>query len=177
LGGIVLTALVYVAGALLNAVDPAAFENTLEAAALGVLFTWGIIFACQLRLRRLSNRGVIPASAFQMPGYSYTSIAGLLFLALVVVGMAISGWQSSPYFWHKTDFLVVGIGIPVIALLLTIGWVLAKPKIAASVNGRLKPVWSDDGPTYPPAGESTPPESETAPVQPPSGPEGSSHAL
>jgi L-asparagine permease len=148
-GGIVLTSIVYVAGALLNAVDPAAFENTLEAAALGVLFTWGIIFACQLRFRQLTNRGVIPPSTFPMPGYPYTSIVGLGFLVLVVFGMAISGWQASPYFWHKTDFLVVVIGIPVIALLLTIGWVLAKPKIAASVHGRLKPMWSGDGPTYP----------------------------
>jgi L-asparagine permease len=175
--GIVLTATVYVFGALLNAVDPAAFENTLEAAALGVLFTWGIIFACQLRLRRLSNRGVIPASKFPMPGYPYTGIVGLVFLGLVVVGMGISGWQASPYFWHKTDFLVVSIGIPLIALFLTIGWVLAKPTIAANANGRLKPVWSDDGPTYPPAGQSTPPQSETAPVAPLPGPEGSSHAV
>jgi L-asparagine permease len=162
-GGIVLTSVVYLLGALLNAVDPAAFENTLEAAALGVLFTWGTIFACQLRLRRLSNRGVIPASAFQMPGHPYTSIAGLLFLVLVVVGMAISGWQSSPYFWHKTDFLVVGIGIPAIALALTIGWMLARPHIAASLDGRMKPVWSEDGPTYPAAGQTGPPEEETAP--------------
>ena len=104
-----------------------------------------------------------------MPGYPYTSIVGLVFLVLVIVGMAVSGWQSSPYFFHKTDFDVVVIGIPAIALLLTIGWVLAKPKISASVNGRLKPVWSNDGPTYPPAGD-------TAPIDPPSGPEGSSHA-
>jgi L-asparagine permease len=175
-GGIVLTAVVYIAGAFLNAVDPAAFENTLEAAALGVLFTWGVIFACQLRLRQLSNRGVIPASTFPMPGYPYTSIVGLAFLVLVIVGMTISGWQSSPYFWHKTDFLVVVIGIPVIALALTIGWVLAKPQIAACLNGRLEPVWSADGPTYPLAVES-PPESVAAPVDPPPGPEDSSHAL
>jgi L-asparagine permease len=174
--GIVLTSLVYVLGALLNAVDPAAFENTLEAAAIGVLFTWGVIFACQLRLRRLSNRGVIPPSPFQMPGYPYTGIAGLLFLVLVVVGMAISGWQSSPYFWRKTDFIVVAIGVPTIALLLTIGWILAKPKVAASLNGRLGPVWSDDGPTCPPAGESGPPAGETVPLSPASGPNGSSRA-
>jgi L-asparagine permease len=164
-GGIVMTSVVYVFGALLNAVDPAAFENTLEAAALGVLFTWGIIFACQLRLRQLTNRGVIPPSTFQMPGYPYTSIIGLAFLVLVVLGMALSGWQSSPYFWRKTDFLVVVIGIPVLALLLTTGWVLAKPKISASVNGRLKPMWSNDGPTYP-----------LAPIDPPASLEGSSHA-
>jgi L-asparagine permease len=111
-----------------------------------------------------------------MPGYPYTSTVGLAFLLLVVVGMTISGWQSSPYFWHKTDFLVVVIGIPVIALALTIGWVLAKPQIAACLNGRLEPVWSADGPTYPLAVES-PPESVAAPVDPPPGPEDSSHAL
>ncbi len=36
--------------------------------------------------------------------------------------MAISGWQSSPYFWHKTTFLVVVFGIPIIAVMLAIGW-------------------------------------------------------
>ena len=107
---------------------------------------------------------------------SFGSPLVLVFLVLVVVGMAISGWQSSPYLWRKTDFLVVVIGIPLIALLLTIGWVLAKPKIAASVNGRLKPVWSDDGPNYPQTERSTAPESGTAPVYPASGPEGSGHA-
>jgi L-asparagine permease len=175
--GIVLTATVYVFGALLNAVDPAAFENTLEAAALGVLFTWGVIFACQLRLRQLSNRGVIPASTFPMPGYPYTGIVGLAFLGLVVVGMGISGWQASPYFWHKTDFLVVAIGIPLIALLLTIGWILAKPKVDAHLGGRLNPVWSSDGPTYPPAAPSAPPESAAAPASPLPRPEGSSNAV
>src|SRR5262249_501503 len=90
-GGIVLTSVVYGAGALLNPGDPAAFENTLEAAALGVLFTWGTIFACQLRFRQLTNLGVIRPSTFPMPGYPYTSIGGLVFLGLVVLGMAVSG--------------------------------------------------------------------------------------
>jgi len=174
--GIVLTSVVYVFGALLNAVDPAAFENTLEAAALGVLATWAALFACQLRLRQLSDRGVIPPSPFQMPGYPYTSIIGLAFLALVVVGMGISGWQSSPYFWHKTDFLVVAIGIPVIATVLTIGWVLAKPKVAASLNGRLKPVWSADGPTYTRVAQPGAPGGQTAPIDPPTTSEADRHA-
>jgi hypothetical protein len=34
-----------------------------------VIFTWGTIFVCQLRLRRLSDRGVIPPSPFKAPGY------------------------------------------------------------------------------------------------------------
>src|SRR6195952_1569447 len=105
--GIVLTSVVYVLGAILNALDPDAFETALEAAAIGVIFTWASIFLCQLRLRQLVDKGVIEARPFQMPGSPYTSYIGLAFLAFVIVGMAISGWQSSEMFWHKTNFLVV----------------------------------------------------------------------
>jgi L-asparagine permease len=146
--GIVMTSVVYVFGSLLNALMPDAFEIALEAAAIGVVFTWGTIFVCQLRLRSLVNRGVLPASPFQMPGHPYTSIVGLVFLGLVVVGLAVSGWQSSPYLSHKVSFLVVVFGIPIIAVLLAIGWKLVKPAVMANTNGRIKAVWSDHGPTY-----------------------------
>jgi L-asparagine permease len=148
--GIVMTSVVYVFGSLLNFFAPDAFEIALEAAAIGVIFTWGTIFVCQLRLRRLTDRGVIPPSPFPAPGSPYTSYIGLAFLALVVVGMAISGWQSSPYFGHKVNFLVVVFGIPLIALALAIGWRIVKPKVVENTGDRLKPVWSDDGPTYGP---------------------------
>jgi L-asparagine permease len=146
--GILMTSVVFVLGAVLNYLIPDAFEVALEAAAIGVLFTWGTIFLCQLRLRSLVNRGVIPASPFQMPGHPYTSIIGLVFLFLVLIGLAVSGWQSSPYFLHKTTFLVVVFGIPVLALALEIGWRVVKPKVVANTGNRLKAVWSDDGPTY-----------------------------
>ncbi len=146
--GIVMTSVVFVLGAVLNALAPDAFEIALEAAAIGVVFTWGTIFVCQLRLRKLVNKGVIPASPFQAPGYPWTSYIGLVFLALVIVGLAVSGWQSSPYFWHKTDFLVVVLGIPILAVVLVIGWRVVKPQVVANTGGRLKAVWSDDGPTY-----------------------------
>ncbi|GAA5173163.1 amino acid permease [Pseudonocardia eucalypti] len=149
--GIVMTSVVYVFGAVLNALAPDAFEIALEAAAIGIIFTWATIFLCQLRLRRLTDRGVIPPSPFQMPGHPWSSITGLVFLALVVVGMAVSGWQSSPYLSHKVNFLVVVFGIPIIALVLAIGWKMAKPGVMANTNGRIKPVWSDDGPTYGPS--------------------------
>ena len=148
--GIVMTSVVYVLGALLNALAPDAFEIALEASAIGVVFTWATIFLCQLRLRRLVNRGVIPASPFQMPGHPYTSIIGLVFLALVIVGLGVSGWQSSPYFSHKVTFLVVVFGIPILAVLLALGWKLVEPAVIANTKGRLKAVWSDDGPTYGP---------------------------
>lgn len=145
--GIVMTAVVLIFGAVLNAIAPGtAFEIALEAAAIGVLFTWGTIFACQLRLRRLSDKGVIPPSSFQMPGSPWTSWAGLIFLVLVLVGMAISGWQASPYFWHKTQFIVVVLGIPVLAVLLQVGWMAVRPAVLRNTGGHLGSVWTDTGP-------------------------------
>src|SRR5690242_1098057 len=146
--GIVMTSVVFVLGAVLNALAPDAFEIALEAAAIGVVFTWGTIFVCQLRLRKLVDRGVIPASPFRAPGYPWTAYIGLAFLALVIVGLAVSGWQSSPYFWHKTDFLVVVFGIPLVAAVLAIGWRFVKPLVVQNTGNRLAPVWSDTGPTY-----------------------------
>ena len=146
--GISMTAAVLVFGAVLNAWQPDAFEIALEAAAIGVLFTWGTIFACQLRLRRLSDRGVVPPSPFPAPFSPWTSIIGLVFLVMVLIGIAISGWQSSPYFWHKIGFVVVVVGIPVLAAVIAIGWLFVRPKVVANTGGRLKSIWADDGPRY-----------------------------
>ena len=146
--GIVMTSVFFVFGAVLNFLVPDAFELALEAAAIGVLFTWGTIFLCQLRLRKLVNLGVIPKGKFQAPGYPYTSYIGLAFLALVVVGMAVSGWQASPYFWHKTGFIVIVFGIPLLAICLTIGWLAVRKDVIANTGGRMKAVWSETGPTY-----------------------------
>lgn len=162
--GIVMTSVVYVFGALLNAVAEDAFEIALEASSIGVVFTWATIFICQIRLRQLTDRGVIPPSSFQAPGSPWTSIVGLVFLVLVIGGMAYSGWESSPYFWHKTDFVVVVLGIPIIAILLWIGWLIAKPKVVANTGGRMKSTWTLDGPRYGDVGPIDPDEPETQPA-------------
>ncbi|MGN7859621.1 amino acid permease [Microbacterium sp. 22303] len=148
--GIVMTAVVYVFGSILNAVSPDAFEIALEAASIAVVFTWGTIFICQLRLRRLSDRGVLPASTFRAPGTPWTSYLGLAFLVFVIVGMAISGWQASPYFWHKTGFVVVVVGIPVLLVIFELGWLIVKGKVAAHTDGRMLSKWTDSGLRYPP---------------------------
>ena len=146
--GILMTSIVFIFGSLLNALTPDAFEIAVEATSVMILFTWGTIFACQIRLRQLSDRGIVPASSFQAPGSPWTSYIGLAFLVLVLVGLAISGWQASPEFRHKTSFLVVVFGIPVLALALVIGWRAVKPKVLENTQGRIKAVWSLDGPTY-----------------------------
>lgn len=159
--GIVMTSAVFLLGAVLNYFEPDAFEIALEAASIGVVFTWGTIFVCQLRLRKLVDKGVIQKSPFQMPGSPYTSYIGLVFLGLVIVGMAVSGWQSSPEFWHKTSFIVIVIGIPVIALLLAIGWMAVSGKVEENTGGRMGPHWTDDGPAY---GEDDPEVSSAKPA-------------
>jgi L-asparagine permease len=148
--GIVMTAVVYVFGSILNAVSPDAFEIALEAASIAVVFTWGTIFVCQLRLRRLSDRGVLPASTFRAPGTPWTSYLGLAFLVFVIVGMAISGWQASPYFWHKTGFVVVVVGIPVLLVIFELGWLIVKGRVSAHTGGRMLSKWTDTGLRYPP---------------------------
>jgi len=147
--GILMTAVVYAFGAVLNAVAPgSAFDIALECASIGVLFTWGSIFVCQIRLRQLSDRGVVPPSALRAPLSPWTSIAGLVFIGLVLVGMAVSGWQESPDFWHKTTFIVVVLGIPAIALVLGVGWRIARPRVMAVNDGRIGSLWTLDGPRY-----------------------------
>lgn len=146
--GIVMTSGVFAFGVILNYLAPDAFEIALEATAICVLFIWATIFLCQLRFRQLANRDVIPASPFPAPAYPWASYIGLGFLAFVLLGMAISGWQSSPYFWHKTGFIVVVLGIPALAAMMVIGWYIVKPNVLAHTNGRIKAVWSNNGPTY-----------------------------
>ena len=84
--GILMTSIVFVLGSVLNALTPDAFEIAVEATSVMILWTWGTIFVCQIRLRKLSDRGVVPASPFQAPGSPYTSYIGLVFLVLVLVG-------------------------------------------------------------------------------------------
>ena len=91
---------------------------------------------------------MIPKGSFQAPGYPFTSIIGLVFLVLVLVGLAISGWQSSPYFLHKTSFLVVVFGIPVLAGVLALAWRAVKPKVVANTGNKIEALWTLDGPRY-----------------------------
>ena len=85
-----------------------------------------------------------------------------MFLGLVLIGMAVSGWQSSPYFWHKIAFLVVVVGIPIIAAVIAIGWMFVRPKVVANTGGRMKSLWTDDGPRYGAATSTDPDEDATA---------------
>lgn len=115
-GGILLTASVYLAGIILISVVPKeAFEIALETAAVGVVWTWCTIFACQLALRRKVNRGEIESSGFQMPGSPVTSWFGIISLIGIIVIMALDDFNR----------VVLGASLIWIAAVL-VGWVFVK---------------------------------------------------
>jgi L-asparagine permease len=91
-GGILLTGVVALCGVLLNAAIPSqAFEIALNIAALSVLVAWGTIVVCQIRFFRLTKAGTMQRPRFQMPLAPYSGYVTLVFLAGVLVLMAIDG--------------------------------------------------------------------------------------
>ena len=111
-GGIFLTALVYLAGVVLNAVVPSdAFDIATSVASLGVLSTWTALLYCQIQLRGRAERGELRRPGFRMPGSPWTNWATLVFLAFIIVEMC----------FDHTQRLAV-LCIPPLALVLWIGW-------------------------------------------------------
>jgi AAT family amino acid transporter len=84
--GIIVSAAVMAVGVLVNAIVPEkAFTYITSVATIGIIWTWGIVLVCQLRFRRASNAGRLPASPFRMPGAPVTGLVALAFLGFVVV--------------------------------------------------------------------------------------------
>jgi len=103
-----------------------AFDLALNTASIGVIFTWGSIFACQIALRR--KRGKV--SSLPMPGSPWTSWAGLVALLVITV---LIGFDTMT----NADGSVFYLGawtlatVPLLALLLWLGWLKVrgnKPK-------------------------------------------------
>ena len=89
-GGILLTAVVTLIGVGLNYVVPDhAFEIAINVSSLGTLTTWAVIVLCQMKLHRWATRGVAERPAFRMPFAPYSSYATLVFVAAVLVLMAL----------------------------------------------------------------------------------------
>ena len=124
--GIVMTSVVFVFGAVLNSLNPDAFEIALEAAAIGVVFTWAHDLPLPAPVPPLVNRGVMPASKFQLPGYPWTSYHRSRLPRPRPGRYGISGWQSSPYFWHKTSSSWSSSASRSLAILLVIGWFIVQ---------------------------------------------------
>lgn len=141
--GILVTSIFYVFGAVLNALVPGkAFDIALEASAIAVVGVWSLIFLCHIRYRRLSDAGIVTKSPFRAPLAPFMSYVGLVFLFLVLVGMAYSGIKSEGGFWDKTNLIVVVLGIPAFVAIIAIGWTAVKPAVGRHTGGDLSASWS-----------------------------------
>jgi L-asparagine permease len=116
-GGIVVTLVVYLVGVVLNYLVPSqVFEIVLNVASLGIVSTWGFIVVCQMVLRRAIDRREIAPVDFRLPFAPFTSWITLAFLLSVLVLMG----------FDYPDGTYTIVAIPVVALLLGIGWVVLK---------------------------------------------------
>ncbi len=115
--GIAVTLGIYFIGVILNYLLPSqVFEIVLNVASLGILSTWAFIVVCQMKLRQAINRGEIPRVAFRMPFAPASSWLTLAFLLAVLVLTAFD--------YPDGTFTVAAL--PVIAILLCLGWVVLK---------------------------------------------------
>jgi L-asparagine permease len=90
-GGILLTAVITLAGVGINALWPSqAFEIVLEVSALGIIGGWATIILCQLKLVKWAKEGKLQRPSFRLFGAPFTSYLTLAFLAFVLVTMGFS---------------------------------------------------------------------------------------
>lgn len=118
--GIVTVGAVYLVGILANIWlgGSHAFDLALNTASIGVIFTWGTIFACQLMLRHRKGK----VSSLPMPGAPWTSWAGIISLLVITVLISFDSMSdpATGEVYHLGLYTVACI--PVIALALWIGW-------------------------------------------------------
>ncbi|MFC9897798.1 amino acid permease [Nocardia sp. NPDC127579] len=124
--GILATGMVALVGVGLNAVVPEqAFEIVLNMSALGTITSWTAIVLCQLQLWRWSKQGRVQRPAFRLIGTPYTSVATLIFLAVVVVLMAIG-----------EERVAVIATLVVLGPMMVGGWFLARKRVLAIATAR-----------------------------------------
>ncbi|WP_189259823.1 amino acid permease [Lentzea flava] len=128
-GGILFTGVAYLFGVVLNYIVPKeAFDIAIAIASLGVVSTWATLIICQMRLRQKALKGEIERPSYRMPGAPYTSWLTLAFLALVIGQMAFSDGEAERIaFWS----------IPVLALVLFLGWRFVKSRQTAAAQQEL----------------------------------------
>ncbi|WP_243769848.1 amino acid permease [Amycolatopsis acidicola] len=126
-GGVLLTAVIYALGVVLNLVMPSeAFEIALEFSAVGIIGMWSMIVICNLALQRKAKRGLVQRPSYRLPGAPYTNYATLAFL-VIVLGLS--------YLNGETGRILI-YGLPGIAALLVGGWYLVRRRVARIAQER-----------------------------------------
>lgn len=111
---------VYLVGILLNIWlgGSHAFDLALNTASIGVIFTWGSIFASQIALRRIKGND---ASSLPMPGSPWTSWAGLVALLAITVLIGFDTMTSKTGEVFQLGLWTLAT-IPFFAVVLWLGW-------------------------------------------------------
>jgi L-asparagine permease len=123
-GGIMLTAAVYLLGIVLNIFVPSdAFDIATEISSLGVIATWASLIISQMRLRQAALRGEVERPTYRMPGAPVTNWLTLGFLALVLVLLAFTNGPERVAFFS----------IPGIAVVIAASWWLIQRRRNAQV--------------------------------------------
>jgi L-asparagine permease len=122
-GGILITGAVALVGVALNLVMPGdAFEIGINLTSLAMLWAWGVIVVCQLKLRSLARAGRLTRPSFRMPGAPFTSYLTLGFLATVAL-LILFDWP--------TGTITFGAAVVVMVPLLVAGWYLVRGRVNA----------------------------------------------
>ena len=114
---------VYLVGILLNIWlgGSHAFDLALNTASIGVIFTWGTIFASQIMLRK--KKGMV--SSLPMPGSPWTSWVGLVALLAITVLIGFDTMTSPDGSVYMLGLWTL-CTIPFFAVVLWIGWQFVK---------------------------------------------------
>ncbi|GAA4031932.1 amino acid permease [Allokutzneria multivorans] len=124
-GGVIFTAVVYVLGVFMNAYVPhEAFDIATSVASLGVIATWITLLYCQIKLKKKADAGEIERPSYRMPGAPVTNWISIGFLVLVVGSMGFSSGSEKVAFYL----------IPVLAVVLFVGWKLVGARQAKSAD-------------------------------------------
>lgn len=120
--GILTVGAVYLLGVILNVWlgGTFAFDLALNTASLGVIFTWGSIFACQLMLRHKKGK----VSTLPMPGAPVTGWIGIGSLLVITVLISFDTLTGPDGEIFPVGLYTIAC-IPGIAVLLWIGWKFA----------------------------------------------------
>jgi L-asparagine permease len=110
---------VYLIGILLNIWlgGSHAFDLALNSASIGVIFTWGAIFASQIALRKKKGK----VSSLLAPGGTWTSWAGLVALLAITVLIGFDTMTSKTGEVFHLGLWTLAT-IPFFALVLWLGW-------------------------------------------------------
>ena len=116
---------VMVLGAILITVNGDLFGVVAGVASFAVILTWAMILLSHLTMRRRMTAAGEPVPSFAMPGGVLGTAFGLLFVAVVAVGMAVNP--------ESRQALLIGLAWTAV---LTLAWFVTGVRTSAAVHDR-----------------------------------------